>query len=134
MRHNIAWTVLVAVLLLVPLASAQDNETKPPDDAARPDDAAWVEDCPPDMMCAMDMPVDNSTHEYGPEDCIHCSHAPVPDGSEEPWAESCPDGAECLAGSPEDDAPAALDAPVVATIGVLALLGGAAFAMKRRRS
>ena len=39
--------LLALIMLSAPFASAQES-----DEAARPDDAAWVEDCPPDTMCA----------------------------------------------------------------------------------
>lgn len=80
-------TVLMLALALAPVAAAQEtNETKP----ERPDDAAWVDDCPPDMMCAATTaeptkaPGNESCAEegcvykgepnqYGSDGCIDCS-------------------------------------------------------------
>lgn len=94
-------TAIIAALLglmLVPAALAQDADETP----GRPDDAAWVEDCPPDMMCAAggveetnesadkDAPTydgtcdgevcmykDEQPRDFGPEGCIDCM-APAP--------------------------------------------------------
>lgn len=99
------------LMMLVPTALAgEDDETptRPPDasaDASSPsqaagDDAAWVEDCPPDTMCAAGAeeptrgPEDGSCEAcraddtpipYGPGDCIECS-GPAP-------GDTCMDGA-----------------------------------------
>ena len=43
--------LLAFAAALAPSAFAQEDAV-----SARPDDAAWVEDCPPDAMCAMDAP------------------------------------------------------------------------------
>lgn len=92
---------LLGLLMLAPAASAGTEEPACPDgaepkDGACPDqtpDQAWVDDCPPDMMCAMgngtaghDEPV-----AYGPDGCIDCS------GPVESHAGSCMDGtaADC---------------------------------------
>lgn len=74
-------TLLIALtlaLLATPLALAQENAEKneTPD---RPDDAAWVEDCPPDMMCAAGS---EDPQPYGDEGCIECS-GPVDGPSDE---------------------------------------------------
>jgi hypothetical protein len=58
---------LMLALLAAPIAAAQEsNETTT--EAPRDGGNAWVEDCPPDMMCAA-----NDPQPYGDEDCIHCS-------------------------------------------------------------
>lgn len=69
-------TLLLALMLALaaaPLAAAQETAEKN-ETVDRPDDAAWVDDCPPDMMCAAGEP-----HPYGNESCIECS-GPVDDG------------------------------------------------------
>lgn len=77
MRNQLLMLTL-ATLTLAPLALAQETN------GTRPDDAAWVDDCPPDMMCAAGA---DEPHAYGPEGCIECS-GPAPAG------ETCMDGAQ----------------------------------------
>ena len=114
MRSLLPLALLAAALAALPLAAAQEgNET---DGSADPDDKAWVEDCPPDMMCAYSgggaeeprkdgEPADDGrvykgedrpTYDgdcggevcaYGDPDCIECS-GPVDSGS------TCMDGAQ----------------------------------------
>lgn len=97
---------LTLALLAAPLAAAQEDTTDP----ARPDDAAWVEDCPPDHMCAANdgdsdtkRPDDGGCEAegcvykgdsdepipFGPEGCIECS-GPAPSGG----SGTCMDGAD----------------------------------------
>lgn len=45
-RTALPLALLGLTLAFLPAALAQE------DNATRPDDAAWVDDCPPDMMCA----------------------------------------------------------------------------------
>lgn len=83
---------MLALLTLAPLAAAQEDTSKT-NETQRPDDAAWVEDCPPDMMCAA------GGEAMGPEDCIDCTRGPA-DGSceycrgEEAPSGTCMDGAD----------------------------------------
>lgn len=114
-RYLIA-VLLALVAALAPTALAQDD-AKSNETETRPDDAAWVEDCPPDMMCAAsdgsveEEPSDGPTYDgncggevcaydshndagerpdaFGPEDCIECSTPPrdAPTSSD-----SCMDG------------------------------------------
>jgi hypothetical protein len=80
---------MAAVLLLAPLAVADQGNDTGGSGFERPDDAAWVEDCPPDMMCAFggadgdnawveDCPpdmmcaLDDDNVTRGPEDCAFC--------------------------------------------------------------
>lgn len=76
-------TLLIALtlaLLATPLALAQENTEKNETETSdRPDDAAWVEDCPPDMMCAAGA---DDPQAYGDEGCIECS-GPVDGPSDE---------------------------------------------------
>ena len=82
--------LMLALLTVAPLAAAQE-ETKPDESPERPDDAAWVEDCPPDMMCAASEP-----QAYGDEDCIACS-GPADQGGAEPGQALGPeDCIECM--------------------------------------
>jgi hypothetical protein len=108
---------LVAMLTFAPAASAQDEKPDQPTcaDGQTPESdgcsqQAWVDDCPPDMMCAAGG-ADNGTEEptygdcggevcaygngtgnhtgaLGPDDCIDCM-TPPRDGSG-----TCMDGAE----------------------------------------
>ncbi|HUR68826.1 MAG TPA: hypothetical protein VM370_06225 [Candidatus Thermoplasmatota archaeon] len=124
--------LLTLSLLTLPLAFAQeDNSTRPPDGSADPsspsqaagDDAAWVDDCPPDMMCAAgandtdehpdgrpdvcDADVDcaGGTNPYGSPDCIECTGGPVDAGSDcmdgADDNETCRDDVYYLGGEPE---------------------------------
>lgn len=114
-RYLIA-VLLALVAALAPTALAQD-EAKSNETESRPDDAAWVEDCPPDMMCAAsdgsteEEPSDGPTYDgncgaevcaydshndaeerpdgsFGPDDCIECSTPP----RDEPTSDTCMDG------------------------------------------
>lgn len=111
---RVAAAVLAALVMLAPLVAAGDagdastNETKDTDeDAARSDepegpapddganateeggDAAWVEDCPPDKMCAMSgpepssPPPDENRTADGDGECLNCptSHDATEDGA-----------------------------------------------------
>ena len=104
MRTMLALMALLA--LASPLAVAQDaNDTKtdedpqrPPDGSADPsspsqaagDDAAWVDDCPPDMMCAYQG--EERPQQFGPEGCIECSGLPPED-----------QGSTCMDGEQENE-------------------------------
>jgi hypothetical protein len=132
MTRTIATIGLLALLVAAPAALAQDaNETDekphvdcPPGETcsdkaaggARPDDAAWVEDCPPDMMCAA------GAEEYGSDGCIECTGGPV--------GETCMDGQQAgetcdpdvqYLGGPQQQAESA-DAKTVPALGALGLI------------
>lgn len=81
---------LLALLAFAPLAMAVDNDTT--DASDRPDDAAWVEDCPPDMMCA-----------YGSEDCIECTRGPADGSCENCRGDNVTDGT-CMDGADAGEA------------------------------
>lgn len=110
MRTTLA-LALLGLLTLAPAALADGTEEKPacpegyvesPEGCSR---QAWVDDCPPDMMCAMgngtagpDEPV-----QYGPDGCIDCS-GPIHshtcmDGAQE--GEACRDDVQYLDGGAE---------------------------------
>ena len=112
--------LLGLTLALLPAALAQAE------DPARPDDAAWVEDCPPDMMCAAsanETAGEEPTHgdcgaevcaydspgALGPSDCIECMQPPVD-------AE-----AEAAEAAPRNTVPGASLAAAVGILGVAAL-------------
>lgn len=114
--------VLVALLSIAGIASAEEKANE--SNTTRPDDAAWVEDCPPDHMCAFgaeenesepiaygnESCIECSGPARGPEDCENCrgdtpvhSHMPV-DGNATGWDPSvdCPEGSQCLANGADD--------------------------------
>jgi hypothetical protein len=108
---GVGLALLAGLLMLAPLAAnaaADGEDGSPGSDALRPDDAAWVDDCPPDMMCAMDRD-DNATRgpedceycRYGPDDCIDCS-APVDNTT---WGTDCPPDVWCMNDGPVDEPP-----------------------------
>ena len=117
MARNLPWMALLGLLLaLAPTALAQEGEEKPSDDA-RPDDAAWVEDCPPDMMCAAGAEDENATYgdcgaevcAYGGEDCIECS-GPSDSGGAEPGQALGPDDCiDCMRPPADDSAHTCMD-------------------------
>ena len=112
-----ALALLGLLLLSAPLALAQKDDDAS-GEAARPDDAAWVDDCPPDMMCAMrgaddkagdeaaDGSADGDKPTYdgdcggevcayqgepgtlGPDGCIDCMQPPAGSGQDAQAAES----------------------------------------------
>jgi hypothetical protein len=83
--------IIMLALLAAPIAAAQDDADDTKDDTPeRPDHAAWIEDCPPDMMCAAGDP-----QPYGDEGCIECS-GPVDDGGAEPGRLGPDDCIECM--------------------------------------
>lgn len=91
---------MLALLALAPIAAAQEktNET---DEPARPDDAAWVDDCPPDMMCAAG---GDDPQEFGPDGCIECSRGPDDGSCEFCRGEDTPnDGSTCMDGASEHE-------------------------------
>lgn len=71
---------LLLLTVATPFAAAQEDE--PPADESH---QAWVDDCPPDMMCAFGGAEDaNETPEsYGDEGCIECSGPVEDDASNE---------------------------------------------------
>lgn len=102
MRDMVAATIAL-LTLLAPLAAAQE-ETKPEEKPAE-GEQAWVDDCPPDRMCAYaggeGEPKDEPTYSgdcggevcasdspeaLGPEDCIECS------GPRDDTGSTCMDG------------------------------------------
>lgn len=106
--RNTTCFLLLALLTTAPLALAQESKEEPTANETRPDDAAWVEDCPPDMMCAATTseeepargPEDGSCENcrgedaepvlsYGNDTCIECS-GPAPDQP----SGTCMDGAD----------------------------------------
>jgi hypothetical protein len=118
MAKTLPWALL-GLLTLVPAAMAEDAKPTCPDGSEPGPDGcaqnAWVEDCPPDMMCAYGDGADGNAADgnatdgptygdcggevcayddparpisYGPDDCIDCS-GPV-------------DGGTCMDGSATD--------------------------------
>lgn len=76
--------LLATLMMLAPVTAAatQDgNSTNETGSTDRPDDAAWTEDCPPDMMCAYSHSNTSEPHAYGDEDCIECSGPIADDGN-----------------------------------------------------
>ena len=73
MRSNLL-ALAAMTLMLVPAAAAQEDAKTCPDGYVDSPEGcsrqAWVDDCPPDMLCAAgaDEPV-----QYGNESCIECS-------------------------------------------------------------
>lgn len=101
--------VLAALLTLAPAKADDATPACPEGQVVSPEgcsDQAWVDDCPPEHMCAAGAddpqaygdedciecsgPSDagNETISYGPDDCIDCTGAPVGDPS------TCMDGAQ----------------------------------------
>jgi len=124
MRTLLCLATVLALLAAAPVALAQQAS----DNSTRPDDAAWVEDCPPDMLCAAGAPEEgNATAEptrgpadgscencrgdanetpilYGSDGCIECS-GPAPTGGDTCMdgaspAEQCDPDVQYLGGSP----------------------------------
>lgn len=100
MKASLALATMMTLLLAAPHAVAQDAKEENPED---PDNKAWVDDCPPDMMCAMNGS-DEPTHSgdcggevcaYGDGECIECSK-----GLEEPVSD---DGSTCMDGEQEGE-------------------------------
>lgn len=146
-RYLLALMLALAVAT-VPTALAEE----PKEDAAAPEEGeqAWVDDCPPDHMCAYSEPGENETYEeptegpdcgdvecaydeapqeYGEEDCIHCS-GPTSGGDEgethDPDTDyvQAPEGSENGITSVEEEQPAQRN-PVPAPAAALAIAGGA---------
>lgn len=120
--------LVAMVLMIAPAALAEDapDATCPEGYVESPEGCsqqAWVDDCPPDMMCAMADPEDtqggdglpadreeptfgdcggevcayDQSHNpaYGPEDCIHCTPGPTcMDGT----ATDCDDDVQYIGG------------------------------------
>ena len=74
MRTLISLTV-AALLFAAPATAQDDAEPACPDGQVETPEGcsqqAWVEDCPPDRLCAASQPDD--PHAYGDESCIECS-------------------------------------------------------------
>lgn len=98
-RTALPLALLALLLALLPSAVA--------DEGARPDDAAWVEDCPPDMMCAAGG--EDAPGALGPEGCIDCMAPPA----------DAPEAQDDEAGARDVAAPSLLAA--VGIVGVAAL-------------
>ncbi|HVM44844.1 MAG TPA: hypothetical protein VM582_02820 [Candidatus Thermoplasmatota archaeon] len=88
MRRFLSHLLIALLLALAPAALAQEEEKGDP---ARPDDAAWVEDCPPDMACAFGDTVEDEPSR-GPSDGS-CDTCRGPTG-ELPAEGTCMDGAD----------------------------------------
>lgn len=95
----------LAALLAVAPATAQDESPACPDGQVETpegcSDQAWVEDCPPEHLCAAGEP-----QAYGDEDCIECS-GPVsygPDGCIDCTSAPPPDPETCMDGAQEGEA------------------------------
>lgn len=128
MRALLSLLVLGLLLALAPSALAQEADQKP----ERPDDAAWVDGCPPDMMCAAGGADANESGKgddptygadcgaeicayqggpgtLGPDGCVDCMQPPRDQGSEcmdgEQAGESCQDDVQYMA-PPGDGTPA----------------------------
>lgn len=161
MRTTLALLTL-ALLTAAPLAFAQEEPATDKNET-RPDDAAWVEDCPPDMMCAADAgdepsgdeptrgPADGSCENcrgdeepvlYGNDGCIDCSgpinshsNATCMDGADP--GEACDPDVQYLGGpQPETTADETTRNAVPApavAAAILALAGAAALVLPRRR-
>ena len=153
MMRIVATLGLLALLVAAPAALAQEKN-----DTTRPDDAAWVEDCPPDMMCAADAeepsrgPADGSCENcrgdeepipFGPEGCIECTGGPVDEGETcmdgQQGDETCRDDVQYFGDEPYSTGPqaesASTDAKTVPALGALGLLAAfvAAVALVARR-
>lgn len=122
MRTLLPLALLAAMLAAAPPALAQEsNETKNDEQQEQPADGgnAWVEDCPPDRMCAFgggaeepDPAGERPTYDgncgaevcaYGNESCIECSGprdggSTCMDGAQE--NETCRDDVQYLGGEP----------------------------------
>lgn len=128
MMRTLLTLIATLALLLAPSALAQENESA---DGVEEGEQAWVDDCPPDMMCAMEQPAEeepakeelgNETYDeptysgdcggevcayegapgsMGPEDCIECTQAPV-DPQDDDYVKA-PEGSEGgITSAPED--------------------------------
>lgn len=102
MTRTLIAAMLAMMTLLTPLALAQGETNETRDAPADEGEQAWVDDCPPDMMCAYDTP-----QEYGDEDCIECS-GPVDDGAEPGQSLGPEDCIDCMQ-APRDDAGTCMD-------------------------
>src|SRR5688572_21954654 len=71
---NVLIPLALAALLTVAPASAQENQTACPEGQVETPEGcsqqAWVDDCPPEHMCAAGA---DDPQAYGDEDCIECS-------------------------------------------------------------
>lgn len=117
MTKDLIRVALFAILLmLAPLAAAEtDSGNTTEGSSERPDDAAWVEDCPPDMMCAASGSGDGSTEnvtrgedceycrDHQDQDCLDCLGAPGAD-DDTTWGTDCPPEVFCM-GNGEADGP-----------------------------
>jgi hypothetical protein len=125
---------LVALIGLAPSGvQAQDASPACPDGQVETPEGcsqqAWVDDCPPEQMCAAGA---DEPQSYGAGDCIECS-GPVDEPSEP--IQYGEDGCIDCTGAPVED-PAASDAqskdsPTLPVLGLLALVGVAALLSRR---
>jgi hypothetical protein len=85
-----------ALLAVAPPAAQADDQAQPacPDGQAETPEGcsqqAWVDDCPPDHLCAAAVDGPDEPIAYGNDTCIECSG--VADGPAQP--QTCMDGAE----------------------------------------
>lgn len=127
MRALLSLLILALLLAVAPPALAQDEADQKPE---RPDDAAWVEVCPPDMMCAAgaDGSAEDDKPTYdgdcggevcayqgepgtlGPDGCVDCMQPPKDQGSGcmdgEQAGETCRDDVQYMAPPAAGEAPA----------------------------
>jgi hypothetical protein len=120
--HKMMLLALAASLLTAPAALAQEEPACPEGYTETPEGCsqqAWVDDCPPDHMCAASEDPDGSGAEpgqaMGPDDCIECSRPPA-DGNGTDGSGTCMDGAEADEDCRDDvqyiGGPGGPDAPV----------------------
>lgn len=81
--------LVTAGLLMLPVAVASDDSTN-----QTPDDHAWVEDCPPDMLCAASEGNATAPHTECPDGASDCMPTKAPGGPRPTNATSdnCMDG------------------------------------------
>lgn len=97
MLRILSATILaLAIMVALPMAAAEEN----PED---PEDKAWVDDCPPDQMCAFGG-AEEEPQSYGDEGCIECS-GPVDEGGDEPTYSGDCGGEVCAYDEPVEDSP-----------------------------
>jgi hypothetical protein len=139
MTRTAAMIGLLALAIALPLASAQ--EERPASNDTRPEDAAWIEDCPPDTMCAAGAEEEPSRGDpsgicencrgedapvqYGPEGCIECTGGPVDGGTcmdGQQGRETCDDDVQYLGGPQADAQSGSASAKTVPALGAMGLI------------